>query len=324
MAFTLFGEPETPTRSRTRFNDSLVRLDVFKSLPRMSFRGVECAVLGRSMQFQHGRAEHSFLYRDKSQIEQQGKRNLQFSYTLCFRESIESGSYRKLFSERLPAFRTAFEDRTPANLVDPFYGTLRVAPDSWSEQEAVGDRGRDGLDVAVTFIEAPPQTESSKQPAATPRGVQQDAQRIGQAFAATFAALPEVLDPELSNPLDLLSAVLDQADRFAEKIGAALGQVINRAERAERDVIQLADPQQWPLRQELRQLQLRCRDLRKNLATTTRVVRELFLDADTPLKDVAAKTKSSLRELLELNPGIAAQPIVPSGTGILYAVTLNG
>lgn len=324
MAFTLFGEPETPKRSRARFDESLVRLDIYKSLPKTTFRGVEVAVLSRSMQFQHARAEHQFLYRDRAQIEQQGKRNLQFSYTLCFRESIEAGSYRKLFSERLPAFRAAFEDRTPATLIDPFYGSVRVAPDSWSEQEATGDRGRDGLDVSVTFIEAPPQAEASQQDAPTVRGVQQDAQRIDQAFAATFADVPELLTPDLANPLDAVAAVFDQIDRYSEKIGAALGQVIGKAERVERAMAKVATPEQWPLRQELRRLQLRCRDLRRNLATSTRIVREMSLTADSTINQVSGKTKNSLRQLLELNPWIAREPVIPAGSLVAYAVELNG
>lgn len=158
--------------------------DVYKQLPRLSWRGIVVPVASRSATFSHDNVSHKFVYRDNELVEALGARNWTFSYTIPMREDIVRGPYLNLFTRTMPEFILACRDRTPGDLEDPVLGVFRARCTSLAGTSDV--TRRDGDDLQVEFIHAPEidDIDLLSGGAQDVRGAAEDARSLDDAVAA--------------------------------------------------------------------------------------------------------------------------------------------
>ncbi len=294
--------------------------DALASLPRLSFRGIVVPVTGgRDAGFSHEDVAHKFIYRDNEFLEALGARGWTFSYTIPMRQDIARGPYSNLYTEVLPRFIAACRDTEPGELVDPelspIYGSFRVKPTSLTSQLDVNKR--DGTDIRVEFVHAPEFDDLDSDV----DGAQSIADLATQAGLLDGEVLvvdwEQEVPPEPSlDPLTAIDSIGRQLDRNVNKVSAKFDDAAFRLEKIEKTFDRLENPQTWGVRRSTRRLRSavirskqRADDPLKRIVT----VAQRF---NTTATAIALEHGMTLQELLRLNPGIAATPIVLAGTTI--------
>lgn len=291
-------------------------MDLLRTLPRLSWRGIEVPCTGRSVSFEHDGVVHKFSFRDKELVESQGIRNYRFRYTIPFREDITKAPYRALFTEVFQSFVLACRDRTSGPLVDPVLGQFDAKVLSFSDEAAM-DR-RDGVDVQVEFIESPPGQEVA---------VNVAPQVITAGDAKAIDAEIERVDwkqeppPESTvDPLLAVDGLLRQVENVGSRVGASLEDFAFKLKRVETSLDRLADPATWPLRASVRRARHDAHSAIAGIKQTATgvVIDHLTLSRDMPLSVLAAELKTELRVLLAMNPGLSREPAVRAGSRVRY------
>ena len=247
--------------------------DVFKNLPRFSWRGIELPLIKRSAGFNHNKVTHKFDQRSGELVEVVGTSNLGFSYTVPFRQDIAKGPYRNLFTETLPLFFEAMRNKEPGELVDPVLGPWRCTPDDFHDESEVNRR--DGDDVSVNFTHSPDGLElddaeinaANLQGATTQAGaldaeVAKIVTEVEENIAEGVEVDPALLEkfrqqapPEpLFNPLSVASGLLRQAQRGGQRIDALIADTTFRALALEEAIDDVSDPQLWAVSRQSRTL----------------------------------------------------------------------
>jgi hypothetical protein len=291
-------------------------LDVFKLVPRFSWRGVEYPLSGRSTNFAHDSVPHKLEFRNGEFIEQLGAHGLILTYSIPMREGIAVGPYKSLFTRGLLALLRAFQDKSPGELVDPFYGKLRCVPGEWNDDTDIGKR--DGTELRLSFKHSP---EIGKQEPELKAEIVSAAGLISEAGALDKEAktINWEQEPSPEPTVDIFGAVsgissqiTNQADRFA----AALDDVAFRLEKTEASLDKLENPQNWRFRDSVRRNREATERIRKNYGDPNKKIQQVVTNSIKTVSSVAKDAGLTVQELLKLNPGLAKAPIVGAGTVI--------
>jgi prophage DNA circulation protein len=283
--------------------------DTLSKLRQFEWRGIPLPLTNRQVSFESEAIQHTYQFRDGEFIEAIGTRNLKFSYSIPFREALRS-SYKDLYTKIFSGFVAACQDRTEGPLVDPVFGKL---PAKFLRFSSTTDPNRrDGEDVQVEFVHAPPPFADEVVPLETPASL----------AAAAVSALA-IFPPELETPdigVDFLTQIANigasiQAE--ASFIAAKLEGVVAKLEAVEEQLVELADPTEWQSIRNVRSLQGRARDLAERVVTGRAIV-QIVTSAPQTIASLAAQTGMSPQDVLRLNPGAARTPTIPPGTVIKY------
>jgi hypothetical protein len=314
-------------------------MDVFRDLPRLTWRGIEVPVANRSVSFDQTIVRHQYAYRDDELLESVGRRNWRFQYTIPFRQDITKGPYQNLFVLTYPEFLRACRDRSEGELLDPVLGTFMARCEQVNTTSDVNRR--DGDDVEVTFIHSP-DAEDIDQFGAPLAGF--DA--VVQGGWTLNTQLSSITDAELQeyglgtfegtagdfgsslNILDSIAGLGAQATAYAGRVDAALAKYehqINKVADALQAVDeQLLSPGNAAAIRNARRLADSVARLGKQLInerfgsenrTKTSTV---LLDSMTP-NAAAAYLGITIQEFVTLNPKVPL-PLIPAGTVVFYFV----
>ena len=283
----------------------------------------------RDFGFVHDQEKHRFIFRDTELIESLGRENPTFRYSIPFREDIARDPWKNLFRNVYPKFLEACLDRSSGTLVDPVHGPVEVK--CASMRELLDVTKRDGIDVEVEFILAPDESFESNAAenlstievaTALQGALDRDAQELDADTRAELEELNKGSENGRLNPLDFATSVLNQVEANGNKIEAAFGDVIFRAEKLDESLGRLRDPKNAPMRANARRLALVARDLQRNALAgnkgRTRVVGIYTTDSDIGKIALAGKLGNSIQDLVRLNPTIARKVTIHRGTQVAY------
>jgi len=305
-------------------------MDVFRDLPRLSWRGIEVPVAARNVSFSQDVVRHKYAYSDGELVESLGRRNWRFQYTVPFRQDITKGPYRNLFIETYPAFLRACRDRTAGEMVDPVLGTFMVRCEQVETTSDVNKR--DGDDVQVVFVHSPDLGDIDQfgaPLAGLDTAVQEGKTLNSQVAKITNAELERLRLGQFDGVTEELVGGLDALDQIAG-LGAQLTAYVDRVEatiaKYEHKVNKIADvlaqidkkllnPVNAPIiRTALRQIDTLNRfnplaDFR--LIATTTVAQDITATA------LAAQLGLTVQELITLNANLPL-PLIPAGTTVRF------
>lgn len=287
--------------------------DVFRLLPPFEWRGTKYPVMARSVGFAHESVQHKLQFRDGDLVQQTGARNKTFSYTLALRQDIAAGPYQDLFTVGLPKLFADCEDRSPGTLVDPIYGTFTCVPSSYTDESDI--QRRDGTDIRVEFTHAPESTESDEPAANTLQGVTSDAGQLEQELEKVNWE-QEPSPDGMTDPLSAIAGFANQVDQLGHRAVAALHDFAYKAEKVERSLDRLEDPQHFHLHAAVRRNRLAAYDLADRAANPGKTIVKVTVRTRRTVSSVAAELGISVIELLRLNPFLARAPMVPAGAEI--------
>jgi hypothetical protein len=284
----------------------------------LKWRDSVIPIVSRSVGFQHESVKHKFVFRDREYVEALGVRNLTFRYGIPMREDLAKGPYQNLFTKQLPAFMRAFLDRSTGNLRDPVHGTFTAKPVSYNENLDV--LRRDGVDLEVEFVQAPEEEELEITGAALSslQSLTADAFALETAVARVNW-LQEVPPESLVNPLDAVNGLLRQGEMVGGQIAAAFDGIAHDLDTIVETVDRLEDPEAWPIRQSAIRMKNSAVRAARELGNPADVIRRHVTTSATTLASVGKTLGMSVREVLGLNPALAAGAgRIDSGTTVLH------
>lgn len=309
-------------------------MDVFRNLPRVSWRGIIVPVTERRASFGQEIVKHKFAYRDDEIVEGLGRLNLRFEYTIPFRQDITKGPYENLFLEVYPKFLAACRDSSAGELTDPVLGTF----DARCEQlNSISDvNRRDGDDVQVTFVQSPPIDQIAEFVVAPMAGfdatVQQGKDFNSQVDPISQAQLSALGLGQFQGDFDDLTSSIDALDQIAGIGAMAQSVYVDRAEAAiaryEHQVNKVADvleqaneklssPQNAPAIRNARRLVDALNRTRNQAAFPGQRVLTQVIGQDMTVSAAAQFLGISVAEFIILNP-LASLPLVLAGTTVSY------
>lgn len=287
--------------------------DIFKSLQRLSWRGIELPITSRRCERAHDVVRHPLVYSNGELLEDTGSKNWIFTYTIPFRESIASGPYKQLYTRVLiEKFIPAYADCTRGPLIDPAYGPFTCKPISYVSETDVDKR--DGEDITVVFEEAPEQDKESELTSTLSNTwAASEAGALDEAIIAIPQA-PELDLPKLKNPLDAIAGVLSQARNYVDQIAATMDDVSSRCERIESEIDKLEDVRNSPIVRSVKRLHRNVERIKERASNPLGSIVAFVASVDTTLSVVAGKHGMSLQQLLDINPH--APMLVKAGTSV--------
>ncbi len=286
-------------------------------LPKASWRGIEFPVQGtRTFSFDHDDTKHRVIFRDDQLIESLGRQSPVYSYSIPFREDIAK-HWRTLFTVFYARFLEACLDRSAGDLRDPIHGIVRAKCTSFSESLEVTKT--DGVDVQVSFVKAPLQTDISPAETASVLRTLQSASNAAGAFDRQVKAVhfEQEQPPEpVQNIFDSISAIGSQVQANRERIRSNLDDVAFRMEKTDAIIRDVKDPKLEPLRRQARRLNLASRRLHETATTPPTPSEVITTVSDIGLIALAASAGMTPAELIAQNPALARNPRVPRGTRV--------
>ena len=285
-------------------------IDVFKELPYAAFRGIQFPIIARGpVGHSHTTIKHGLQYRDKQIVETTGAENLTLTYTIPFRQGLATGPWENAFHELYSQLWDEYLDKTPGDLIDPFRGQLIVIPGSWDEEVDVDKR--DGLDVRLTFIEAPLDDE---EPLSLPtiQGAYSEAGALDTEVEKVDWEQEQSPQPT-QDPLSAVRGIGDQLDVARSRIAASLDDVAYRCERLEATAERLEDPERTQrVVRSARRLNLATRRLNSRAMNPAKSAKRVLNATARTISAVAADMGTTIEALLRANPALNG-PLVPGG-----------
>lgn len=294
--------------------------DIFKDLPRLSWRGLEVPVAERSVSFDQELVRHKFAYRDDELLESLGRHNWKFEYTIPFREDIAKGPYKNLYVAAFTPFLQACRDRSEGELVDPMLGVYTARVESVSIQTDVDKR--DGEDVHVVFVHSPAldDTEKTKYKMTGRLGAE-ITQRFGEIETVFNPADAEIIDGLDMDIFSVIGRIGSQVSVFANRIDNTLASYESKIDRVIDRFVALNDLLNNPQNMPVIRSALRAKDAvaraRFQSFTSGKTITTLKTDRDWTPASLALYIGMTLNDLLKLNANLP-QPTVPSGTTVFY------
>lgn len=289
--------------------------DALRHLPRLSFRGIVVPVMGElTARFSQDSVEHKYIYRDGALVESTGARNWIFSYTIPFRQDIAKGPYRDLYTVTLPQFVLACRDRSPGELIDPDLGVFQAKPTDFTR--TLDPSKRDGADVRVEFTHAPnADDEDLLVDLPDLSSIESQASALDQIAAVQDWEQYEPPEPTV-DPFSAIDGLGQQLLFAADRVSNKLDDVAFRAEKLEKTIDKLENPQLWPIRRSSRRLRgsiARVAEKGQNPGQRVLVILNRY---ERTVSAVAAEAGMTVQQILELNPALAALGIVPANTTV--------
>ena len=306
-------------------------MDVFRDLPRLTWRGIEVPVAARTVSFDQEIVRHKYAYRDDELVESLGRRNWRFEYTVPFRQDITKGPYVNLFIETYPKFLRACRDRAEGELVDPVLGTFVVRCEQVSTTSDVNRR--DGDDVQVVFVHSPA-VEDVDQLGAPLAGLDLAVQE-GKTLNTQIAPITDAQLKELRlgqyigvttevglglNALDQLAGFGAQLTAYVDRVEATIANYENKLNKLVDTMDKLDDivtsPQNAPIIRTTKRLIDSLARLNPLSSSGKRLVSFNVLQ-DVTAGALAADLGMSVQDLINTNPGLPL-PLIPAGTQVVY------
>lgn len=302
--------------------------DIFKDLPRLTWRGIEVPVSHRSVNFEQELAHHKYAYRDGQLIESLGRHNWKFQYTIPFREDITKGPYKNLYVATFSTFLQACRDNSAGELQDPVLGVYMARCESVSVETDVNRR--DGEDLQVTFVHSPDADEIEATGAAASGllgAVQQkyDLSSYLSYFVTPDLPLAEDLKDLLpgvgTDALSLISGYGARAVAYVDQVDAALADYEFKVDKIigvlEKIDNKINNPQNMPVIRTALRVKDAVQRARFKNATLGRTILSQVTNNDSTASALANAFGMSLQDFLLINSGLP-MPLVPAGTTIFY------
>jgi uncharacterized protein YdcH (DUF465 family) len=292
--------------------------NAFASLENMQWRDVILPVADWEHRFAHEKAEHHIIYRNGVAIDQLGSQGRTFSYLLPMKQGIARKPFHDAFVDIYFRLYSAFLDKSADTLIDPVHGAILACPGEFNATATTQD-GLDGPTVRVTFIEDTPSDGVLPDKVPSFSKLTRDSNSLDDEVAVVPWDRPTPILPT-SDPLSILSGILQQGSRMIEKTQAHFMAVADRANEVEEaceDLDRKGIPGTNALRLSARKLRVDSTRLANTPpADVPGLILTMTTEAPKTITDILRETGMDMADLLKMNAGIAKSPIIPAGTQI--------
>ncbi len=260
----------------------------------------------------HNVAQHKRMDRNGSFCENTGRNSYVFHLKAPLFNSIaksrnESWTAGKLFPDVYQRLIAALEDRSTGDFVHPIYGTRTCKVGPFDDTLNPGTRG--GPEVSFTLIETVDGDQVSL--------VQESAVSVGQAAAFEVdAAVAKIIQkPDTGTPggisltdfIKSIGSIADQVDLVKQQIGGQINRVISAVTGLGQKFG--ATP---GFSDQTQRLISSLHAQKATLLQKDKATRDYLVAKPSTVASIAKRTGQTVKDLLTLNPLLAAVPVVPA------------
>ena len=298
--------------------------DVLGQLLEFKWRDISFPTTGFSMSVAHDLKQHKWPDRDGAHVEATGRQPIVHHAQVPFRNGIKaakSESWGLLYPYTFRLFLVAFTTRTSGILQHPELGEIRCKPDKaefkWSANT------RDGVDVSASWIESLDDTVTEFQDILARPSPAQDValdldDQLGQ---YTNPGLPShVRAFSFVDGITKITSAVSGVTLVAKQKGGYINHVLYRAQLLQDAVLRLRDNTAWPIVMSCERMKAALYTMAKTLLVVARTVAVYTTPKAQTLSSLMVPTRTSVVDLITLNPELAASPVVPKGTAVRYYV----
>lgn len=287
-------------------------VDALKKLPLLTWRGLSAPCETAPFDGAHEQAPRAYPYVNGEGHDHTGRRSYVAHARLHFGEGVEEGAFTYLW----PRWRIALEDGSAGTLVHPVLGTFNARVLTWSGDLNAHNRG--GIVVDVVWAESlvdPTRQDEFETPPFALDVLAEAAEAAAAEYGITWPTgrrETSLLDAIKQVQGALFSASLTLSGYVTQVMGVVTD-MIDMAES-------LTDPTSWPAYDNLVHVwsQLSALQRKAESKFSGRSTRMRKIAVASTLDALSRETGTSVSDLLALNPGAAAGPVVPAGTTIVY------
>ena len=312
---------------------------LFGNLLPLSWRGVGIPYVDFKVSLRQDLAVHKFSNLDGADVEPTGRSPLEFVARVPFLNHIQPApselwSSGNLYPNQFRLFFAACVNRSPAYLQHPEFGRIYCVVSHLDVDWKASTR--DGVYVDVTWIETF-EPNGSVSPNITGAGQVSAASQAGVDLDTLLPTLPQssfpLLPPNSTSFSDFFSdfarglqGVADQTSllqyQTGGKIDAIMSQVqttLNAFSQATHNQTDASNSvQSWPTRDACDRYLAALATIKQNLLSTGQKVHLYVPKADTSLPMLALTIPASISDLMNLNPALIFELVVPAYSQVRY------
>lgn len=294
-------------------------VDVLSQLQGCSWRGISFPALTHSVKGGHRLAPHIRMDRDGERVENTGRQSYSFHFKAPMINTIAPGRTEAwasgaLFPGTYFALIAALEDRSTGAFVHPIYGSRTCKVASWEDTLDADFRGGPVLVVSlqetVDSGDAASAGSTSNVSVATSAALNLDAAMFGLVPPPWPGTPPGM---SLSQFVNSIKAIGDQADLFKQQIAGKIDSVINQMTSLGQ--IFAGTP---GFSDNTQRLISSLHNIKVTALAQDRLVSVYVVAAPSTLASVANRVGATVKDLLVLNPALGRNLIVPTSTVIRF------
>lgn len=293
-------------------------VDVLRHLPPAQFGGIQFPVTSRTFRIAQENAPHKIQYANGVFFEQKGSDAPTWSYEVPARDGVAVGPYHQFFTSTLQSLLDAFLLRQPQTLLDPVWGAFRAAPSEWEDVLSSG-RGRDGVDLSISFVHKPLLEEEFQPEQFSVDGLVGEAARIDEEVERINWQQQDPPEPTI-DPLSAAAGLIRQVEFEVSQYLDRLERYIAKTEDVLKAAERHEDPAQtYQLRRRTRRAIHAAQKAKKLVTDPLKPLRNYLVDAITTVDQLAAQLGTDVKDLIEKNPFLARNGgnVFP-GTQVFY------
>jgi DNA circularisation protein N-terminus len=303
--------------------------DVLSQLLELQWRDVSMPAYDFDLDLEQDLIQHKWPDHDGAHVEAVGRAPLVFSASIPFLNNITPGpnetwdyDNQVLYPTVFRQFFIAMSDRRSGILQHPEFGYIQCKPRSakckWAAQR------RDGCIVTASWVESLDDTVKQFQHIITSKSPVSASQAAASDLDSQIADYGNPLvtsDGDTTSFTDDMVTILSAFDAVTlaqYQAGGYIDHVLYRVQALEDRVNDAADVTAWPLVTSCERMKSALYDLQLAILEGDQDVLTITTKQDLTLGKLCVLTGSNITDLLNLNPRLASQPAVPSGTTVRY------
>lgn len=306
---------------------------IFPGLLEAQWGGVAFPTVGFSVEVRHDLAVHRPADRDGANVEATGLAPLEFIFDIAFFNTInpgqsESWQVGQLYPHQMLLFLAAFQDRRSQILQHPEFGQILCKPNhasfKWTAVERAGARCQAAF--IQTYDAQADQRPARQSARGTLDGAASSLDTNLNASGKVPGWSPPTFGTSFSQFAFQLRGAVDQFTVLQKRYGGALGSIVGQVNALENSVDLLKGSSGallWPLASAGEAVKAAARDVAKTILQKSKNIGLYIVPVDKTLGAVCADIPGGalVEDLIKLNPGIMASPVITARTQVRYYVS---
>lgn len=303
--------------------------DALKDLLECSFNDIPFPIGSFSGSLSHSLVPHQRVDRDGARIENTGLNFEEFTFHAFLMNGLSRGpleTWDALFPQTFLKLKDSFRSRETGKLIHPVYGEMKVKAVSFVEAFEPDNRGGAQVDLTFHVTRDDDNETAEASPLAIARVAAVDlTAQMGQLSPPPPEATepPDLEDSVLSidSAIDQITFVGDQIAAYPDKVIAKCDKIINAVDRLSESPNKvrkgLANSASHAVDSANRLLDAMNR-IKREALTPFEATEFFTTQAPTTLGGLAKRLRTTVEDLMRLNPFLVATPIIPSFTVVRY------
>lgn len=310
-------------------------LDVLEFLYEAMWKDIAFPTTKFRMSIAHDLAEHKYWGVDGARVESTGLAPLRFSFSSPLTTGIEPGkkeTWKNLYPLQFRALVSSFQLKEKGYLVHPEYGRILCKAERMDIDWNAERRG--GADCEMSFVATADDTDADSGELTTRSSPVKTIDNMAAADSPQFKAdlktlllaaklpLPPYLMKKTVSLSDMISdikAIANYPAMLAYKGQGAIASLAYHAKEIGAAAERSRTAFSWPMTQQAEQMKETAFDAKQTLLQSSKNIGKFVVPFTTTLAGVCQQVQGAkLADLISLNPGIMANPVIETGAVVRY------